>query len=80
MAFLCRRSFSRCCFFISGGLNLLLLMVTLVGSAAGGFGGGFADDGDGMYQMVVTDGELDALDAVLRVPIDGAIAESSLAG
>ncbi|MEM7200928.1 MAG: signal peptide peptidase SppA [Planctomycetota bacterium] len=63
--------------FISGGLNVLLLLVSALGSAAGGFGGGMLSGDDGRFQVVTVDGDRKADAAVLRVRIDGAIAEAS---
>ncbi|MCA8941517.1 MAG: signal peptide peptidase SppA [Planctomycetes bacterium] len=62
--------------FVSGGLNLLLLVVSAFDTAAGGFGG-YSEEGDGMYEIVAVGGDADAKDRILRVPIVGAIAESS---
>lgn len=61
--------------FVSGGLNLLLLFVTAVGSATSGLAG-YTDESDGIYEMVAVAGEADATERILRVPIIGAIAET----
>jgi protease-4 len=61
--------------FVSGGLNVLLLVVSVFGSATAGLGGASIDDGD--YQIAVVDGDREAQARLLRVPIEGAIAEAS---
>ncbi len=61
--------------FVSGGLNLVLMFVTAVGSAAG-FSPAVEVDGRN-YEVVAVAGDLDAEDRILRVPINGAIAEAS---
>ncbi len=61
---------------ISGGLNLVLLVVSAVGSARG-LTGGYGSDEDGMYELVAVGGHADASRDVLLVPIEGAIAEAS---
>lgn len=60
---------------LSAGLNLVLLFVGVIGSAASGFG--VLEEADDQYQVVVVRGENDARDKILRIAIDGAIAEQS---
>lgn len=60
---------------LSAGLNLVLLFVGVIGSAASGFG--VLEEADDQYQVVVVRGENDARDKILRIVVDGAIAEQS---
>lgn len=60
--------------FVSGGLNVLLLLVA-VGSAASGLTGGFDDSA--MYQVVHVAGDAGASTRILRIPIEGAISEAA---
>lgn len=63
--------------FVSGGLNLLLLFVSALGSAAGDLtGSSYSDAGDGMYEIVRVSGDANATDRLLRVPVSGPIAEA----
>ena len=64
---------------ISGGLNLVLLVLSAFGSASGLTGGsGVASSPDGdNYQLVRVAGARSADHSFLRVRIDGAIAEAS---
>lgn len=61
---------------LSVGLNLVLLVVGVVRSAAGSFG--VADVSDSNFEVVAVGGESDARDRILRVPIQGAIAETAM--
>lgn len=61
--------------FVSGGLNLLLLVVSAFGSATAGLGGAVVDDGT--YETVVVEGDLEAEERFLRISIEGAIAEAA---
>ncbi len=63
--------------FISGGLNVLLLLVSAIGSAAGGFGVGVGDDDGGRYEIVTVGGDRRAETSILRLPIEGVIAEEA---
>ncbi len=65
--------------FVSGGLNLLLLFFSAIGSATSGLTGGYVEEFDGMYEVVATGGDADASDRILRVPITGAISEGQSA-
>lgn len=58
---------------VSAGLNLVLVAVSFVGSATSGLGG--LDDS--AYDIVSVAGDLDSEARVLRIPIQGAIAEQS---
>jgi protease-4 len=59
---------------VSGGLNVLLLLLSFSSFAGAGLGSSFdADIGD--YNVVRVGGRADAVDKVLRIPIHGAIAE-----
>ena len=60
---------------LSVGLNLVLLVVGVVRSAAGSFG--VSDVSDSNFELVAVGGDNEARDRILRVPIDGAIAEAS---
>ncbi len=60
---------------LSAGLNLVLLFVGVIGSAASGFGA--LEEADDQYQVVAVSGDGDARDKVLRIVVDGAIAEQS---
>lgn len=60
---------------VSGGLNLVLLVVSAFGSATGGLGSTSVDNGN--YEVVAVAGDRKAKDQILRVPIEGAIAEGS---
>ncbi len=60
---------------LSVGLNLVLLVVGVVRSAAGGLG--ISDVSDSNFEIVGVSGDSDARERILRVPIEGAIAESS---
>lgn len=59
---------------ISIGLNLLLLLVSAVGSLTEGIATGSIEEEAG-YQVVQIGGERDAPKQILRIPIEGAIAE-----
>jgi protease-4 len=59
---------------VSGGLNLLLLLLSLGSVASGGLAGIESDGAD--YDVVRVAGDAKAKSRVLRVPIVGAIAES----
>ncbi len=66
--------------FVSGGLNVLLLLLSLGSFASAGLGG--LADGDGTalgYDLVRVGGEATATAKVLRIPIEGAIAEAQSA-
>lgn len=58
---------------ISGALNVLLLVASLGSFAASGLGAAAEDDGD--YRLVHLAGDRDATVKVMRIPIEGAIAE-----
>ncbi|MCB9886244.1 MAG: signal peptide peptidase SppA [Planctomycetes bacterium] len=58
----------------SAGLNVLLFLLSVGSMAGSGLGGGSLD---GLYDEVHIAGERDAPRKVLRIPIHGAIAESS---
>ena len=60
---------------ISGALNLLLLFLSALGSAAGGLSG-YVEEEAG-YRMVTVGGDQQAEARVLRIPISGAIAEAA---
>ncbi|MEC7584399.1 MAG: signal peptide peptidase SppA [Planctomycetota bacterium] len=60
---------------VSGGLNVLLLLLS-VGSFAGGGMAGEIDDTGAIYDLVTTGGESGATNKVLRIPIKGAISEA----
>lgn len=60
---------------LSAGLNLVLLFVGVLRSAAGSIGSFEVDDGS--FQVVAVGGDADARDRILRIPIAGAIAEGS---
>lgn len=60
---------------LSAGLNIVLLLAGVVRSAAGSFGVG--DVSDTNFELVAVGGDSAAKDRILRVPIDGAIAESA---
>lgn len=60
---------------VSGGLNVLLLLLS-VGSFAGGGMAGEIDGTGAIYDLVTTGGESNAANKVLRIPIKGAIAEA----
>lgn len=62
--------------FVSGGLNLLLLVVSAFGSATAGIGGTAAVD-DGMYEVVVVGGDTQADARLLHIKVEGAIAEQA---
>lgn len=59
---------------LSVGLNIVLLLVGVVRSAAGSLGG---DLSDANFEVVAVGGDSGARDRILRLPIDGAIAESA---
>ncbi len=61
--------------FVSGGLNLLLLVVSAFGSATAGLTA--VGEDDGAWEVVAVGGDRDASQRLLRIPIQGAIAESS---
>ncbi|MEZ5964285.1 MAG: signal peptide peptidase SppA [Planctomycetota bacterium] len=58
---------------LSVGLNVVLLVVGVVRSAAGGLG----DLSDSSFEVVTVGGDRAARDRILRLPIEGAIAESA---
>jgi len=60
---------------LSAGLNVVLLLVGVVRSAAGSFGVGDLNDSD--FEVVAVGGDRTAQDRILRIPIEGAIAESA---
>lgn len=60
---------------VSGALNLLLLVVSAFGGATSGLGSGVVQEGGVLYELVAVAGDLEAKDSVLRIPIQGAIAE-----
>lgn len=61
---------------LSGALNVLLLVVGAVSGAANAtFGTSVVDDGDSLYDLVATGGDPKAKVRILRLPIEGAIAE-----
>lgn len=62
---------------VSGALNLLLLVVSAFGSAAPGMGSTIVEEDGMMYQLVAAGGDRNAEYSVLRIPIEGAIAEQS---
>jgi len=59
--------------FVSGGLNVLLLLLTFGSFASQGLGG--VGDGDANFERVHVGGDAGAPSRILRVPISGAIAE-----
>ncbi len=59
--------------FVSGGLNLLLLVVT----AGSGFTTTGAEADGSSYQVVTVFDDPDTSDRILRIPVEGAIAEAS---
>jgi protease-4 len=60
---------------LSVALNLVLLLVGFVRSAAGSFGVGEASDSS--FELVAVGGDSDARDRILRVPIEGPIVEAA---
>ena len=64
---------------VSGGLNGVLLLVALLGSAADTLAGTAisVDDSDANYEVVAVGGDQSASKRVLRVPVDGAINEQA---
>lgn len=60
---------------VSGALNVLLLVVSIGSFATAGLGGAIDDTG-GNYDVVRIGGDEDARDKVLRIPIQGVIAEA----
>ena len=61
---------------VSGALNLLLLVVSAFGATSAGIGSSsVVDDSGHLYELVAVDGDADARDSILRVKIEGAIAE-----
>jgi len=63
---------------VSGGLNVLLLVVSIGGFAASSLGGaGSVDDDGSNWELVHVAGEQHGKTRVLRIPINGAIAEST---
>ncbi len=63
---------------VSGGLNLLLLVVSAFGSATAGISSAAVAEEDGRYfELVAVGGDRGARESILRLPIDGAIAEAS---
>ncbi len=58
---------------VSGGLNVLLLLFSAIGSASGL--GSVSDPDSAYYDVVAVGGDADAVDKVLRIPVQGAIAE-----
>jgi protease-4 len=60
---------------LSVGLNLVLLVLGVVRSAAGSLGVGEASDAN--FEIVAVGGDNDARDRILRVPVEGAIAETA---
>ena len=63
--------------FVSGALNLLLLVVSAFGTATSGLGSGVVQEDGVLYELVAVGGDLQAPDSVLRIPIQWAIAEQS---
>lgn len=61
---------------VSAGLNVILLLFSILGSAAGTFTSGFEQD-SANYRLVAVGGDPNARFRVLRVPIVGAISEAS---
>ena len=61
--------------FVSGGLNLLLLFFSAIGSTAGGLSS-YSDESDAGYEIVTVGGDRGADDQLLLVPIQGAISEA----
>jgi protease-4 len=59
---------------VSGGLNVLLLLLSFSSFASAGLGGQIDEFGD--YDVVRVGGRADAAHKVLRIPIHGAIAEA----
>lgn len=60
---------------VSGGLNVLLLLLSLGNFAGAGLGAASDPDGAG-YDLVRVGGDATATAKVLRIPIEGAIAEA----
>jgi protease-4 len=63
---------------VSGALNLILLVVSAVGAATGGISGSVTEDDSGRYELVAVGGDRQAAASILRVPIEGAIAEAAI--
>jgi protease-4 len=61
--------------FISGGLNVILLLVA-VGTATSGLTG-YSEADDAAYEMVAVGGDVDARSRILRIPVQGAISEAA---
>jgi protease-4 len=60
---------------VSGALNLLLIVVSAFGTGGSGLGTGVVQEDGVMYELVAVGGDPEARDSVLRIPIEGAIAE-----
>lgn len=61
---------------VSAGLNVVLLVVGVIGSAASAtLGTGAVEEDDGSWQLTAVGGDADAKTRILRIPIVGAIAE-----
>lgn len=60
---------------VSGGLNVLLLLLSIGSFAGAGLAGGAVDETGAVYDLVRVGGDAGAEHKVLRIPIHGAIAE-----
>ena len=61
---------------VSGGLNVLLLVFGVLGTAtSAAFGGGPVDEDGGTWELVAVGGDADSKQRILRVPIHGTIGE-----
>jgi protease-4 len=65
---------------VSGGLNVLLLVFGVLGTAtSAALGGGPIEEDSGNWELVAVGGDADTKDRILRIPITGAIAEEKSA-
>ena len=65
---------------VSAGLNVLLLVVGVIGSAASAtLGTGTVEEDDGLWQLTGVSGDAESKTRILRIPIVGAIAEEKSA-
>lgn len=60
---------------VSGALNVMLLVVSVFSSVPSGLGTGVVEEHGVHYELVAVDGDRDAEDSVMRIAINGAIAE-----
>jgi len=61
---------------VSGALNVILLVVSVFNSVPSGLGTGVVEEDGSRYELIAVDGDRGASASVLRIPIDGAIAEA----